>query len=48
MSAVQAALTSFNRKLLASHLRSCVVDDMKNGREEEAIEELTGIFQKLM
>lgn len=48
VSAVQAALTSFNRKLLASHLRTCVVEDMKNGREEEAIEELTGIFQKLM
>ena len=48
VSAVQAALNSFNKKLLASHLRSCVIEDIKNGKEEEAIEELTGIFQKLM
>lgn len=48
VSAVQAALKSFNKKLLANHLRTCVVEDIKNGNEEEAIDELTGIIQKLL
>ncbi len=43
-----AALNSFNKVLLAEHLRSCVVDDIKEGREEEAIDELVKVLQKLM
>ena len=48
VSAVNAALNSFNKVLLAEHLRSCVVDDIKDGREEEAIDELVKVLQKLM
>lgn len=48
VSAVNAALNSFNKVLLAEHLRSCVVDDIKSGKEEEAIDELVLVLQKLM
>lgn len=48
VSAAEAALNSFNKKLIARHLHSCVLEDIKNGKEEEAIEELTGIFQKVL
>lgn len=48
VSAVNAALNSFNKVLLAEHLRSCVVDDIKEGKEEEAIDELVLVLQKLM
>lgn len=48
VSAVNAALNSFNKVLLAEHLRSCVVDDIKGGREDEAIDELVRVLQKLM
>lgn len=47
VSAVCAALNSFNKELLASHIRTCVVDDIKDGREE-AIDELVQTLQKLM
>lgn len=45
--AVQAALNSFNKKLLVSHIQTCVVDDMKEGRAE-TMEELCTTIQKLM
>ena len=48
VSAVNAALNSFNKVLLAEHLRSCVVDDIKAGKEEDAIDELVLVLQKLM
>lgn len=47
VSAVQAALNAFNRELLANHIRTCVCDDIKNGREE-TIDELVQTLQKLM
>lgn len=47
VSAVSCALNSFNRELLASHIRSCVVDDIRAGNED-TIEELVGVLQKLM
>lgn len=47
VSAVNAALNSFNKVLLAEHIRSCVVDDIKEGKEE-AIDELVLVLQKLM
>ena len=31
VSAVNAALNSFNKELLANHIHTCVVDDIKNG-----------------
>lgn len=46
-SAVQAALNAFNKKLLALHIQSCVVHDIKAGKEE-SIQELITTLQKLM
>ncbi|MCD8026234.1 MAG: metal-sensing transcriptional repressor [Clostridiales bacterium] len=45
--AASAALNSFNKELLASHIRTCVVDGIKNGDDETA-EELIATLQKLM
>ena len=36
--AVRAALASFERELLKSHIETCVVTDIKEGREETAAE----------
>ena len=47
VSAVSAALNSFNRELLACHVRSCVAEDILNGREE-AIDEFVKVLQKIM
>ena len=47
VSAVSAALNSFNRELLACHIRSCVAEDIRAGKEE-AIDELVRVTQKLM
>lgn len=47
VSAITAALNSFNKVLLSNHIESCVVEDLKNGKEG-TIEELVGILQKLM
>lgn len=45
--AVNAAINSFNKELLASHIRSCVVRDIRDGKNE-VIEELVVTLQKLM
>lgn len=47
VSAVQSALNSFNKMLLANHIKTCVVEDIRNG-EEDAVEELCATIQKLM
>ena len=47
VSAVSAALNSFNRELLACHLRSCVAEDIRDGKDE-AIDEFVRVLQKLM
>ena len=47
VSAVSAALGSFNKELLSEHIRSCVVDDVKNGSEEKT-EELIELLGKLL
>ena len=47
MAAVNAALNSFNKILLANHIKTCVADDVREGREE-TIDELVSILQKLM
>ena len=46
-SAVNSALNSFCRVLLAAHLRSCVSEDIRAGREG-AVDELADLLQKLM
>lgn len=45
--AANAALNAFCRELLASHIRSCVAEDIRQGRDE-TIDELLGTLQKLM
>ncbi|MCQ2505886.1 MAG: metal-sensing transcriptional repressor [Lachnospiraceae bacterium] len=47
VSAINAALNSFNKVLLANHIKSCVVEDLKEGKEG-AVDELLGVLQKLM
>ena len=47
VSAVQAALNAFNRELLAEHIRTCVTDDIKAGKDETVVE-LVATLQKLM
>ncbi len=47
VSAATSALNSFNKVLLASHIRSCVLNDIKQGKEE-TIDELCDVMQKLM
>lgn len=47
VSAVNAALNSFNKVLLAEHIRTCVADDIKEGKDE-TIDELVLVLQKLM
>ncbi len=45
--AVSAAISAFNRELLANHIRSCVVEDVQNGKDD-TIDELVTTMQKLM
>ena len=45
--AVNAAVNAFNKELLANHIRTCVVNDIRDGRDE-VIYELVVTLQKLM
>lgn len=45
--AANAALTAFNRELLASHIHGCVARDIREGKDE-VIDELMATLQKLM
>ena len=47
VSAINAALNAFNKELLANHIHSCVVNDIKNGKED-TVDELCATLQKLM
>lgn len=47
VAAVTAALNSFNKVLLANHIRTCVADDIRAGKDE-TIDELVNTLQKLM
>jgi DNA-binding FrmR family transcriptional regulator len=46
-SAVTAALNAFNRELLATHIRTCVAEDIRAGKDE-VIDDLVATLQKLM
>lgn len=46
-SAVTAAINAFNKELLASHIKTCVADDIRNGNDE-TVDELVATLQKLM
>lgn len=47
VSAVNAALNAFNRELLSNHIRTCVAEDIRNGKDE-VIDDLVNTLQKLM
>lgn len=47
VSAINAALNSFNKVLLEEHIRTCVSEDIKAGKEG-TVEELLHVLQKLM
>jgi len=46
-SAVTSAMNSFNKVLLARHIRGCVAPDIRDGKDE-TIDELCEVLQKLM
>lgn len=47
VAAVNAALNSFNKLLLANHIKTCVTEDIRQGKEE-TVDELLKVLQKLM
>ena len=47
VAAVNAALNSFNKELLADHIKTCVTRDILDGKEE-TVDELLAVLQKLM
>lgn len=47
VSAINAALNSFNKVLLASHIESCVAENIRQG-DDEVITELVNVLPKLM
>ena len=47
VSAINAALNAFNKELLANHIHTCVVNDIKNGKED-TVDELCETLKKLM
>ena len=47
VAAVNAALNSFNKVLLSNHIKTCVIKDIKEGKEE-TVEELLDTLKKLM
>ena len=47
VSAINAALNSFNKMLLAEHIRTCVAEDIRAGRED-TLEDLVNTITRLM
>ena len=47
VSAITSALNSFNKELLAEHIRTCVAEDVRSGGSA-LVEELVTTLQKLM
>ena len=47
VTAVNAALNSFNKELLANHIKTCVADNIRIGNDE-VIDELVNLLQRLM
>ena len=47
ISAVQSALSAVSRELLASHIRTCVVEDIRKG-DTEVVDDLVATIQKMM
>lgn len=47
VAAANAALNSFNKVLLANHIKTCVTNDIREGKED-TVDELVAVLQKLM
>ena len=47
VSAIQSALNAFSRELLANHIRTCVVKDIREGRLD-TVDELVATIQRMM
>ena len=47
VSAITSALNSFNKELLANHMKTCVAENIRTGNDE-VIDELVMTLQKLM
>ena len=47
VSAVQSALNAFSRELLANHIRTCVVEDLRENRLD-TVDELVATIQRMM
>lgn len=47
VAAVSAALNAFNRELLENHIKTCVAEDIRSGKDE-TVDELVATLQKLM
>ncbi len=47
VAAVNAALNSFNKELLGNHIKTCVAEDIRQGKDE-TVDELVAVLQRLM
>ena len=47
VAAANAALNSFNKELLSNHIKTCVKDDIRQGKDE-TVDELVKVLQRLM
>ena len=47
VAAANAALNGFSRELLSNHIRTCVAEDIRPGKDE-TIDELVALLPKLM
>lgn len=47
VSVITSALNSFNKCLLANHIKTCVANDIREGKNEK-VDELVVTLQKLM
>lgn len=47
VAAANAALNSFNKELLSNHIKTCVKDDIRQGKDE-TVDELVKLLQRLM
>lgn len=47
VSAASSALNSFTKVLLANHIKTCVAQDIREGKDE-TVDELVNTLQKLM
>ncbi|HIU75973.1 MAG TPA: metal-sensing transcriptional repressor [Candidatus Pelethocola excrementipullorum] len=47
VAAIQSALHAFNRELLTNHIKTCVVEDIREG-DDQVVDELCDTIKKLM